>query len=306
VKLKRAWQAMFYFHAAFQQAGRDLKSPGLRHRDAGDRAYEQLVIAGPLGVVERVAGAGERVADPALEEKHPTEESQDVGGAPMVLAYLLSRALAPSDNRRKVSLSDARERESDVRALRTGRRFGKQLVEDRTGSRAIPRQAVRFSCLEAPIATCGGLGGRGELGSNFIELGGGRRRSAPKRVWGGLVQCNRDARVWPLGREREVSCSLLGIGDGRREPGVCVSLPPRRCLAVTDGGHERMREPHSVLVDLENTGTDGLLQPLEHSGRVAVRGGQCLDRGACEGGGKQKGLAACDGQLGQPPADYLA
>ena len=66
VKLEGTGQALLDRHATLEQSGGDLKRPGLRHGDARDCAGQQLVIAGGLGVAERVAGASERVPDLAL------------------------------------------------------------------------------------------------------------------------------------------------------------------------------------------------------------------------------------------------
>ena len=117
VELQPTGEAALDRHAALEQPGRDLECPGLRHRDSRDRASEQFVVAGVLGVGQRGASMCECVADATLEQAYPAEVDEDLRRAPMVVACLGERALAPSGERRQVGAAHAGEREQHVGTL---------------------------------------------------------------------------------------------------------------------------------------------------------------------------------------------
>ena len=152
MELQPAVKAPLDRHAPLEQPGRDLERPCLRHRDSRERAREQFVVADVLGVLQGGASVRECVADATLEQAYPAQVGQDLRRAPVVVAGVGERALAPPSKRREVGAPHAGEREQHVGTLFSKRRLGQQLVQDRASAVAVAGHAMRLGGRQTPPA----------------------------------------------------------------------------------------------------------------------------------------------------------
>ena len=119
------------------------------------------------------------------------------------------------------------------------------------------------------------------------------------RLLGGSVEIRGDDAVRPLGRERQMARSLLGVGDDVGERPVNGTALPERRLFVADRAEQRVCEAQARVVEDEDVLPHSRIERFEDHLPVPVRLGDELDRRSGERRDLEEDVAASPSAAGR-------
>ena len=146
---------------------------------------------------------------------------------------------------------------------------------------------------------------RRQLGGKLVQLGRCGGCATARRVNGSGVELGGSDLVGAVRSEREMAGALLDLVRHLGERTMNRAALPDRCLLVTDRGDQRMREPQTRLVELDDPLSNSSLEGIEHPLPIVVDGRHQLDRRSGERRNLEKDVDRLGWQAGEATAEEL-